>query len=39
MDSGTPMKKIIYDIGGGFIKTVKACKSVDHLVALFQLKK
>ena len=24
MDMGTPMKKIIYDIGGGFIKPVKA---------------
>ena len=24
MDMGTPMKKIIYDIGGGFIKSVKA---------------
>lgn len=24
MDMGTPMKKIIYDIGGGFIKPIKA---------------
>jgi len=24
MDMGTPMKKIIYDIGGGFVKPVKA---------------
>jgi len=38
MDMGTPMKKIIYDIGGGFIKPVKALQVGGPLGGIIPIK-
>ncbi len=38
MDMGTPMKKIIYDIGGGFIKSVKALQVGGPLGGIIPIK-